>query len=116
MGTYEQRHIATVEMLKELGVPTNILGWEYIVYAVELLDKKPAMIYNVTKELYPAIAKEYDTTSSRVERAIRHAIELAFYNMPADVLFKYFGNSINAAQGKATNSQFISTIAQELRK
>lgn len=101
-------------ILLELGVPCNVQGYRYIKQAVML------MLYDnfnncITKELYPKIAKMNDTTSNRVERSIRHAIETTFKNIDTDVSKKYFGNSINPNNGKPCNSQFIATIVEYIK-
>lgn len=114
MKTYEQRHDAIIEMLKELGVPAGLLGHKYIISALHTINVKPSALYEMTRVLYPAVAKEHNTTSSRAERAIRHAVETAFTNMPPDIIQKYFGNSISFYKGKATNSQFLAALSLEL--
>lgn len=103
-----------LDTLKELGVPANLRGHLYLSKAVELCRSNKDYMYNITKMLYPEIAKEYNTTSSRVERAIRHAIETAFDRISADLVYKYFGNTVRAHSGKATNSEFIATLVHML--
>lgn len=103
------------EVILHLGVPAHIKGYHYIRFSIMLCVDDTGMINSVTKELYPAVAKEYDTTPSRVERAIRHAIEIAWDRGDVDVLTNYFGYTINNGRGKPTNSEFIAMIADKLR-
>ena len=103
------------EILKELGVPASIQGYEYIRTAVKLIIEDESKYRWKTTALYFAIAREYDTTPSRVERSIRHAIEVAFVRMPVEAIQKYFGNSISYRSGKATNSEFIATIVEHIK-
>ena len=103
------------EILKELGVPASRIGYEYIKMAVKLTLEDGAKYRWITKTLYPAIAKEHNTTAPRVERAIRHAIETAFDRMSGEVMYRYFGNSINYRSGKATNSEFIAAIVEHIK-
>lgn len=102
------------EQLIKLGVPTHIKGYDYIKDAIMLSLKDKDMLRNITKALYPDIAKHYNTTPLRVERAIRHAIEVTWLRGASDILNEYFGNTIDCTKGKATNSQFISTIVERL--
>ena len=101
-------------ILREVGVPADLLGHRYIVCALQLINKEPYALHQMTKVVYPTVAKENNSTASRVERAIRHAIERAFDRMPVDVSKEYFGYSINPNSGKATNSQFLAALALEL--
>lgn len=100
--------------LKELGVPQNLLGYEYLATAIELALKDRKYIHSVTKILYPDIAKQYNTTLSRVERAIRHAIETSFNLMPYDKQEEIFSNTLDPKRGKPTNSHYIAAIADVL--
>lgn len=93
------------DILNKVGVPCDLKGRLYIETALEIVNEKG--IISTTKELYPDIAKRLGTTPSRVERAIRHAIEVCFYNTKPDTLFEFFGNTINIQTGKLTNSEFI---------
>ena len=104
-----------IAMLRKLGVPANLLGYEYLKTAIELCLADKSAINRMTKQLYPAIAKTHDTTPSRVERAIRHAIETAFDKGDTDVLQDIFGYTISSSRGKPTNSEFIATVVEELR-
>lgn len=103
------------EILKELGIPVHLKGYPYLRNAIERAVKDEDIINAVTKVLYPAVAKEYKTTGSKVERAIRHAIETAWSRGDVGILQKYFGYTISYAKGKPTNSEFIAMIADKLR-
>ena len=107
--------ITVSEIMHELGVPAHIKGYQYLRYAIVLSVEDPKMMSSVTKRLYPAIAERFDTTASRVERAIRHAIEVAWDRGDVDVLSSYFGYTIQVSRGKPTNSEFIAMIADRLR-
>ncbi len=96
------------EVLKEIGVPSHIKGYKYLRDAIEYCMQNP--VVSVTKELYPEVAKKNYTTASRVERAIRHAIEVAWDRGDVDVLTQYFGCTISMERGKPTNSEFIFRI------
>ncbi|WMJ22784.1 sporulation transcription factor Spo0A [Paludicola sp. MB14-C6] len=103
------------DVILNIGVPAHVKGYHYIRQAIMLSIKDPNMINAVTKILYPTVAKIYDTTSSRVERAIRHAIEIAWDRGDVDTLNSYFGYTINTGRGKPTNSEFIAMISDKLR-
>ena len=107
--------ITVSEIMHELGVPAHIKGYQYLRYAIVLAVDDPKMMSSVTKVLYPTIAERFDTTASRVERAIRHAIEVAWDRGDVDVLSAYFGYTIQVSRGKPTNSEFIAMIADKLR-
>lgn len=107
--------IQITEILHEIGVPAHIKGYHYLRTAIMLSVENPEIINAVTKQLYPTVAKQYETTSSRVERAIRHAIEVAWDRGDVDVLNSYFGYTIHNGRGKPTNSEFIAMIADKLR-
>lgn len=99
-------------ILKELGVPAHIKGFRYVRTAIKLVYEDESRIERVTKDLYPSVAQMHATTSSRVERAIRHAIETAWENRgDVDVLTHYFGSTTDSERGKPTNSEFIAMIA-----
>ncbi len=102
-------------MLHDIGVPAHIKGYNYVRCAIVLATEDPEMINAVTKLLYPAVAKTFATTPSRVERAIRHAIEVAWDRGDIDTLQRYFGYTVSNAKGKPTNSEFIAMIADNLR-
>ena len=104
------------DLAVELGVPGHIKGHRYIITAVRILIENPDAIDAITKELYPGVAKEHNTTSSRVERAIRHAIEITWDRIDMDVLARYFGCTISPDKGKPTNSEFLSRVANIIRR
>lgn len=94
--------------MKELGIPASLKGYNYLVEAIlMLLTNKNMYDVAITKELYPAIAKKYKTTSSRVERAMRHCIEVSTNRASVDIMYKIFGMTVSADSGKLTNSEFI---------
>ncbi len=103
------------KVIHQLGVPAHIKGYQYLRYAIMLTLEDAEVINSVTKVLYPAVAKRYNTTTSRVERAIRHAIEVAWDRADIDVINSYFGYTIQNSRGKPTNSEFIALIADNLR-
>ena len=107
--------ISITKTLHELGVPSHIKGYQYIREGITLVYKKPEMIGGITKELYPEIAKKYDSTVSRVERAIRHAIEVSWNRGNWELMEEIFGHSVDIDKAKPTNSEFIVTIADKLR-
>ena len=99
----------------EIGVPAHIKGYQYLREAIILTVENMDVINAVTKVLYPEVAKRFGTTPSRVERAIRHAIEVAWDRGDIETLQKYFGYTVNSAKGKPTNSEFIAMIADRLQ-
>ena len=103
------------EIIHQIGVPAHIKGYHYLREAIILSIKNEEVINSITKLLYPTVAKKFSTTSSRVERAIRHAIEVAWDRGDIDVLNSYFGYTINNDRGKPTNSEFIAMIADKIR-
>ncbi len=103
------------EIIHQIGVPAHIKGYHYLREAIKLSVKDKEIINAVTKILYPTVAKTYSTTASRVERAIRHAIEVAWDRGDIDVLNSYFGYTIHNGRGKPTNSEFIAMISDKLR-
>jgi len=107
--------ISITKTLHELGVPSHIKGYQYIREGITLVYKKPDIIGGITKELYPEIAKKFDSTVSRVERAIRHAIEVSWNRGNWDLMEEIFGHSVDIDKAKPTNSEFIVTIADKLR-
>ena len=106
---------AITSLLHSLGIPSHIKGYQYIREGVGLMYKDPSLIGAITKEMYPEIAIKYDTTSSRVERAIRHAIEVSWNRGDYDLMEEIFGHSVDYDRAKPTNSEFIATIADRLR-
>ncbi|MBQ7818647.1 MAG: sporulation transcription factor Spo0A [Bacteroidales bacterium] len=107
--------LKVTEILHQIGVPAHIKGYHYLRDSIIMSIEQPEIINAVTKQLYPSVAKRYETTSSRVERAIRHAIEVAWDRGDVDVLNSYFGYTIHISRGKPTNSEFIAMIADKLR-
>lgn len=107
--------IKVTDILHEIGVPAHIKGYHYLRDSIIMSVERPEIINAVTKQLYPSVAKKYETTSSRVERAIRHAIEVAWDRGDIDVLNSYFGYTIHNDRGKPTNSEFIAMISDRLR-
>ena len=107
--------LRVTEILHEIGVPAHIKGYHYLRDSIMMSVERPEIINAVTKPLDPAVAKKYETTTSRVERAIRHAIEVAWDRGDIDVLNSYFGYTIHNDRGKPTNSEFIAMIADRLR-
>ena len=106
--------VQVTEILHQIGVPAHIKGYHYLRDSIMMAIEDPEIINAVTKQLYPSVAKQYNTTSSRVERAIRHAIEVAWDRGNVDVLNSYFGYTIHSSRGKPTNSEFIAMISDKL--
>ena len=107
--------ISITKMLHELGMPSHIKGYQYIREGISMVYDKPEIVGGITKELYPDIASKFDTTVSRVERAIRHAIEVSWNRGNWDFMEEVFGHSVDIDKAKPTNSEFIVTIADKLR-
>lgn len=103
------------DMIHELGVPAHIKGYQYLREAIMMTVEDIELLNAITKVLYPSIAKKFDTTPSRVERAIRHAIEVAWSRGKMETLDATFGYTINTGKGKPTNSEFIALIADRIR-
>ena len=123
VGAYEKKPSAKPEDLEskvtniihEIGVPAHIKGYQYLREAIIMSVNDIEMLNSITKILYPTIAKKYQTTASRVERAIRHAIEVAWSRGKMDTIDELFGYTINNGKGKPTNSEFIALIADRIR-
>ena len=107
--------VSISKMLHELGIPSHIKGYQYIRDGISIIFENPDVIGGITKELYPEIADKYKTTVSRVERAIRHAIEVSWNRGNWDFMEEIFGHSVDIDKAKPTNSEFIVTIADKLR-
>lgn len=107
--------VTVSEIMHQIGVPAHIKGYNYLREAIILSINDREMMSSVTKILYPTVAKMYGTTASRVERAIRHAIEVAWDRGDIDVLSSYFGYTIQNTRGKPTNSEFIAMISDKMR-
>ena len=101
-------------VIHEIGVPAHIKGYQYLREAIIITVQDMDVINAVTKVLYPEVARRFGTTASRVERAIRHAIEVAWDRGDLETLQKYFGYTVSNAKGKPTNSEFIAMIADRL--
>ncbi len=107
--------VIITDIIHQIGVPAHIKGYHYLREAIIMAVNDIEIMNSVTKCLYPSVAKKHGTTSSRVERAIRHAIEVAWDRGDVDVLNSYFGYTIHSGKGKPTNSEFIALIADKLR-
>lgn len=107
--------ISLTKLLHELGVPSHIKGYQYIREGIMILYNNPNIIGGITKELYPEIADKYKTTVSRVERAIRHAIEVSWNRGNLDFMDEVFGHSVDYDKAKPTNSEFLVTVADKLK-
>lgn len=104
------------KILLELGAPDHLVGHPYVIRAILLVIGDRLYINNITFGLYPQLAVEFETTPARVERAIRHLIEVTWCRGDMDVLDKYFGNTISASRGKPTNGEFIARIANVVKQ
>ncbi len=107
--------VEVTSIMHEIGVPAHIKGYQYLRDAIMMVVKDLDIINSITKQLYPTIAKEYNTTPSRVERAIRHAIEVAWSRGQVDTIDSLFGYTVSIGKGKPTNSEFIAMVADKLR-
>lgn len=111
----EDLNVTITEILHQIGVPAHIKGYQYVREAIRLSVEDPEMLNSVTKILYPTVAKTFGSTSSRVERAIRHGIEVAWDRGDVEVLNSYFGYTIQSQRGKPTNSEFVAMISDKIR-
>ncbi len=114
-GDSKNMNVLVTNIIHEMGVPAHIKGYQYLRDSIIQVIEDVNLLGGVTKELYPSIAAKYKTTSSRVERAIRHAIELAWDRGNIDMMTRFFGYTINLERGKPTNSEFIAMVADKLR-
>lgn len=114
-GASADMEAQVTKIIHQIGVPAHIKGYQYLRTAILMTIEDNEVINSVTKILYPAVAKKYQTTTSRVERAIRHAIEVAWDRGDVDTLNSYFGYTIQNSRGKPTNSEFIAMIADNMR-
>ena len=114
---YMERNLESdvTNIIHEIGVPAHIKGYQYLRDAIIMSVKDMEMLNSITKILYPTIAKHHQTTPSRVERAIRHAIEVAWSRGRMDTIDELFGYTINTGKGKPTNSEFVALIADKIR-
>ena len=113
--TRNQLEIIVTNMIHEIGVPAHIKGYQYLRDSIIMAVYDMDILNSITKQLYPAIAEKFHTTSSRVERAIRHAIEVAWGRGKMDTIDALFGYTVHAGKGKPTNSEFIALIADKIR-
>ena len=111
----DDMEIVVTDIIHQLGVPAHIKGYHYLRTAILHSIEDKTLLESVTKLLYPTVAGIYDTTSSRVERAIRHAIEIAWDRGNVDTLNSFFGYTVDISKGKPTNSEFIALITDKLR-
>jgi two-component system response regulator (stage 0 sporulation protein A) len=114
-NSHSDMEAQVTKIIHQIGVPAHIKGYQYLRTAILMTIEDSDVINSVTKILYPSVAKKYQTTTSRVERAIRHAIEVAWDRGDVDTLNSYFGYTIQNTRGKPTNSEFIAMIADNLR-
>jgi two-component system response regulator (stage 0 sporulation protein A) len=114
-GIYENLESDVTDIIHEVGVPAHIKGYQYLRDAIIMVIREPEMLNSITKILYPTIAKRNQTTPSRVERAIRHAIEVAWSRGNMDIINSLFSYTVSTGKGKPTNSEFIALIADKIR-
>ena len=107
--------IEITDIIREVGIPAHIKGYVFLREAITMVVNDIKLLSSVTKELYPRIGDKFNTTPSRVERAIRHSIEVAFSRGQVETITKLFGYSINSKKGKPTNAEFIAMVADKLR-
>ena len=112
---YNNLQISITKILHDLGIPSHIKGYQYIREGISIVYNNPETIAGITKELYPELANKFDTTTSRVERAIRHAIEVSWNRGDWDLMEDIFGHSVDIDKAKPTNSEFIVTVADKLK-
>ena len=103
------------QILLELGAPDHLMGHPFVVRGIELVVSNQMFLNNITFGLYPQLAAEFDTTAARVERSIRHLIEVTWERGDLDVLNRYFGNTVSPDRGKPTNGEFIARIANVVK-
>lgn len=113
--THAPTEVDVAALLHNMGVPAHVKGYQYLRDAIMFIFEDINLLGAITKELYPKIAEKYDTTPSRVERAIRHAIELAWSRGNIDLMTEFFGYTINLQKGKPTNSEFIAMVSDRIR-
>lgn len=106
---------AIATALHELGIPSGLLGYAYLAHGIAMVLEDRNMIRSITRGIYPAVAQKFNSTPSRVERAIRNAIETAWVRAPVKVQDVYFGNSVSPEMGRPTNREFIAAVAEHIR-
>lgn len=111
----ERVNAAITEILKEIGMSAGLNGYECVRYGIWLASKDTKVLCRMMRDFYPAVAKRFDITASSAERAIRYAIERAFYRCPTSIAKKYFGNTMSISSGKPTNREFISMLANYIQ-
>ena len=104
------------DILREIGVPARILGYQYVQEAIKMAVMDMSVVHGMTKILYPAVAEKFGTTAPRAERAIRNAIEVAWDRGDVDTLQKYFGYTVSAIKGRPTNGEFIAMLADHISR
>lgn len=112
---HSKLNVSISKILHNLGIPSHIKGYQFLRDAISMVFEDPKIIGGITKELYPELASKFDTTVSRVERAIRHAVEVSWNRGDLDLMENIFGHSVDIDKAKPTNSEFIVTIADKLR-
>jgi two-component system response regulator (stage 0 sporulation protein A) len=115
LSSQKDLEFEVTEIMRKIGIPPNIRGYKYIRNAVMMAVKDFEILNSITKQLYPAIAKGHNTTPNRVERAMRHAIEVTWSRGQLDAIDSIFGYTVNINKGKPTNSEFIAMMADKLR-
>jgi len=113
--TLANMNYLVTDIIGKFGVPAHIKGYHYLREAILSSIENPALLNSITKKLYPAVASKFDTTSSRVERSVRHAIEITWERGNLDFINSFFGYSVNSAKGKPTNSEFIALVTDKIR-
>ncbi len=114
-SSQQDLEVTVTDVIHQLGVPAHIKGYHYLRSAILASIDNPELLESITKMLYPTVAQKFNTTSSRVERAIRHAIEIAWDRGDLDILNAFFGYTVNTCKGKPTNSEFIALVTDKLR-
>lgn len=109
------REYVIYQQLKHLGVPASLLGYTYLHKAIDLVLEHPEYLHQMTRTLYPEVARAYGSTSHRVERAMRHAVEYVFDHTDASIVYQYFGNTVDPECGKVTNTQFIANVVEYIK-
>lgn len=112
--TQTELKVLVTNTMHKLGMPAHIKGFNYVREAILVAVNEPSIIDNITRGLYPKVAEVFDSTPSRVERAIRHAIEVTWSRGDIDTLQKYFGYTVSCSKGKPTNSEFIALVADNI--